>query len=241
MNAEFDNPLNAYQPPAPGADESQQKQPGAGRVKAICIVAIVLGCLGVFSALGGMVGLLFGQQIQGAMSTPNQPGMPPEMVQAQRDMERDLYAIQNRFLPINAVLIALLVLVSAGLLIGGIQSLRRVTPGRKVLVAACSAAIVFELLRGIVQVVIQAQTISMTMQHTERMLDAGGGPPGMAEMAMTVARVAIIVGIVFGVLWMLAKLVFYGISVWYLRKPSVVAYLDGPASNPFSAQETSYE
>jgi hypothetical protein len=44
---------------------------------------------------------------------------------------------------------------------------------------------------------------------------------------MTAARVGVVVGILFGAAWVLAKLVFYGVSVWYLRKPAVSAYLDG--------------
>jgi hypothetical protein len=100
---------------------------------------------------------------------------------------------------------------------------------------------VFELLRAAVQAVIQAQTIPMTMQHTQRMMEAGNGPQGAAEVAMTVARVAIVVGIVFGLLWLLAKLIFYGISVWYLRKPHVVAYLDGPDAASFNALDASHE
>jgi hypothetical protein len=120
-------------------------------------------------------------------------------------------------------------LVSVGLLIGGVQCLRRIAPARKVLMAACSAAIVFELLRAGVQVLIQVQTIPATMQQTERMMQVGGGPQQAMELAMSVARVFLIVGIVIGVLWLLAKLAFFGISVWYLRQPVACAYLDGHA------------
>jgi hypothetical protein len=237
--------LDAYQPPTPTYDDAQQKPPGVGRIKAIAVIAIVLGCLGLFGSLAGIAGLLFGRQIQGAVSAPNQRGMPPEMVQVQTDMQNDLQAIQDRFMPINAVLVALTLVVSVvmpinavlvaltlvvsvGLLIGGVQCLRRVVPARKVLLAACSAAFLVELLGAAVQIMIQAQTIPMTVKHTERMMNVGSGPAEVAEVAMTVARVAIVIGIVFGALWLLAKLVFFGISVWYLRRPSVCAYLDGP-------------
>ena len=230
MTSEINNPLDAYQPPAPAQGDMQQKIPGSGRVKAIAIIAIVFGCLGVFSSLAGIAGLLFGQQIQGAMSATNRPGVTSEMVQVQRDMQRDLQAAQNRFMPINAVLIALTMVVAAGLLIGGVQCLRRVAPARKVLLTACGAAFVLELLRAVVQVVVQMQMMPITMKHTERMMEAGNGPQAVAEVAMTVARVAIVIGIVFGVIWLLAKLIFFGISVAYLRKPAVCVYLDGPAA-----------
>jgi hypothetical protein len=230
MASEIDNPLDAYQPPMPAHGETSQKKPGAGRVKAIAIISIVFGCLGVFSALGGIAGLVFGQRIQGAMAAPSQSGMPQEMVQAQKDMQADLMAVQDRFMPINAVVVALMAVVSVGLLIGGVQCLRRVVPARRVLLTACSAAIVFELLRAVVQVLIQIQTIPLTMRHTERMMSVGGGPAQAMEIAMTFARVFLVIGIVMGALWLLAKLIFFALSVWYLRQPVACSYLDGPAS-----------
>jgi hypothetical protein len=127
------------------------------------------------------------------------------------------------------VLLALIGIVSVGLLIGGVQSLRRVAPARQVLLGACSAAIVVELLRAVVQIVIQVQTIPLTMEHTERMMTVGGGPAQAMEFAMTVARVFLVVGIVMGALWLLAKLLFFGLSAWYLRQPVAVDYLDGPS------------
>ncbi len=230
MASETNDPLDVYQPPMPVQGETSPKTPGAGRVKAIAIISLVFGCLGVFSALGGIAGLLFGQQIQGAVTAPSQPGMPQEMVQAQKNMQADLMAVQDQFMPINAVVVALMAVVSVGLLIGGVQCLRRVVPARKVLLTACSAAIVFELLRAVVQVLIQIKTIPLTMEHTERMMSVGGGPAQAMEIAMTVARVFLVIGIVMGALWLVAKLVFFGLSVWYLRQPVACHYLDDPAS-----------
>ena len=227
MTSESSNPLDAYQPPKPIEGDAGPVVQKTGRIKAICIIAIVLGCLGLFSVLAGTVGLLFGKQIQSAMSPPNQPGVNQEMIRVQKEMQRDLQSIQDRFFGINAVLIVLLALVAFALLVGGIQCLRRVPPARKILLAACSAALVYELLRTIRDVIMQAQTIPMTLEHTERMMSVGGGPPGVADFAMTAARVGVVVGILFGAAWVLAKLVFFSISVWYLRKPAICAYLDG--------------
>jgi hypothetical protein len=227
MTSESSNPLDAYQPPKPVESEAGPVMRKTGRIKAICIIAIVLGCLGLFSALAGTVGLMFGKQIQSAVSPPNQPGVNQEMIRVQEEMQKDLQSVQDRFLAINAILVVLLALVAFGLLVGGIQSLRRVPPARKILLGACSAALVYELIRTARDIAIQAQTIPMTLEHTERMMSAGNGPPGVADFAMTAARVGVVVGILFGAAWVLAKLVFFSISVWYLRKPAVCAYLDG--------------
>ena len=40
------------------------------------------------------------------------------------------------------------------------------------------------------------------------------------------ARVGIVVGVLMLIGWILAKVVFYGFAVWYLRKPAVRQYLD---------------
>jgi hypothetical protein len=236
MNTESNDPLNAYQPPPESLEnDAPPVTQKTGRIKAICIIAIVMGCLGLLSVLGGTAGLLFGKQIQSAVSPTNQPGVSQEMVRVQKDMEKALQSVQDRFFAVNVALIVMLAFVAFALLIGGVQSLRRVPPARKILVTACSAALVYELVKIARDVAIQAQTIPMTLQHTERMISAGNGPPGAVDFAMTAARVGIVVGILFGAAWVLAKLVFYSISVWYLRKPAVSAYLDGhdvaPATN----------
>ena len=61
----------------------------------------------------------------------NQPGVPKRVQDLQRDMQRGIQAVQDQFLAVNAVLLAGHVIVAAGLLAGGIQSLRRGFPGRK--------------------------------------------------------------------------------------------------------------
>jgi hypothetical protein len=154
------------------------------------------------------------------------------MMRVQKDMENQLQSIQRRYFAINVILIVVLALVAFGLLIGGIQSLRRVSPARKILLAACSAALVYESIKTVRDVLIQAETIPMTLRHTDRMMSAGSGPPGAADIAMTAARVGVVVGILFGAAWLLAKLVFYSVAVWYLRKPAVGAYLDGHDAAP---------
>jgi hypothetical protein len=199
-------------------------------VKAICVIAVVLGALGFLSALGGIAGLAFSKQIQTAFSPSNPPGVPQRMVESQKQMQRDLQAIQDRFWPVNAVLVSAQLLLAVGLLFGGIQGLRRVPPARRILIGTCSAAIVFEVVRAVVQTILQVQTMSATMHHMQQMMQSSGdAPPGAMDLAMTISRGAMVVGILFALGIVLLKLVYYGLSVWYLRKPEVQTYLDGDA------------
>ena len=182
MTSESSNPLDAYQPPKPIEGEAGPVVQKTGRIKAICIIAIVLGGLGLFSAFAGTASLLFGKQIQSAMSPPNQPGVNQEMIE---EMQNDQQAVLDRFFGINVVLVVLLGLVAFALVVGGVQCLRRVPPARKILLAACSAALLYEVVRTIRDVIIQAQMIPMSLQHTERMMSASDGPPGVTDFAMT--------------------------------------------------------
>ena len=202
-------------------------KPPEGRIKAVCIGVVVLGGLGLASALMGAVGLWAGQQMQSAFSMPNQPGVPKKVQDLQRDMQREMQAVQNRFWTVNVVLLLGHVTVAAGLLAGGIQSLRRKPFGRKILIAACLAAIVFELIRGTVQAFIQVQVMSVMSRFFQAMMDVSMSQAAdAAEWVAWGARVGLVIGVVAMIVWILAKVVFYGVAVWYLRKPAVRQYLD---------------
>jgi hypothetical protein len=222
------SPFDAYQPPAMADEVPPTKDRSSGWLKAICIIAVVLGILGVLNALSSAAGLIFSQQIQSAFSPGLQPGIPQEMVDAQNQMQAELQAVQERFWAISAVLILVHVMIALALLVGGIQCLRRVPPGRRVLLAACGAAIPFEIVRAIVHAMIQLQSGAVTAKFMPRMMEAGDGsaPPQVAEFAMTVAKAGMVVGLVMGLFWVTLKIIFYVISVRHLRKAEVRSQLD---------------
>lgn len=223
------SPFDAYQPPPlpPDTVSAQGSAPSFGRVKAICIVAIVLGGAGVATALMGAVGLVVGRQMQAAFSGANQPGMSQELQDIQRKTQQEIQAVQERFLGVNAVLLGAHAIIAGMLVTGGIQGLRRVRPGRKILLAACLAAIVFELVRGVVQTVIQVQVLSVTTQFFEQMMGASMEQAAdLAEWLVWFSRLAMVAGLLLAIGWILVKLVFYSVAVWYLRKPAVCQYLD---------------
>jgi hypothetical protein len=222
-------PFDAYQPPPLAAEVAPAQSSPArfGRVKAICIVAIVLGGAGVATALMGAVGLVVGRQMQAAFSNVNQPGMSQELQDIQRKTQLEIQAVQERFLAVNAVLLGAHAIVAGMLLAGGVQGLRRVRPGRQILVKACLAAIVFELVRAVVQTLIQIQVLSVTMQFFEQMMGASMEQAAeLAEWLVWFSRAAMMAGLLLAIGWILVKLVFYSTAVWYLRKPAVCQYLD---------------
>jgi len=175
------------------------------------------------------VGLVVGKQLQAAFSGPAQPGLNPELQEAQQRVQQEIQAVQDRFWVPNFVLAGAHMVVATLLLTGGIQALRRVRPGRRLLVTACLSAIVFELVRGAVQTVIQVQVLSVTMQFFGQMIEASMEQAAeMAEWLAWFSRLAMLAGLLLAIGWVLAKLVFYSVAVWYLQKPVVGQYLDNP-------------
>lgn len=222
------SPFDAYQPPVMAAEVAPVKDRSFGWLKAVCIISIVLGSLGVLNAMFSAVGLVFGQQIQGAFTPGFQPGVPQEAIDAQQQMQAELQAVQDRFWATSAALILAHVMIALGLLVGGIQCLRRIPPGRRVLLVACSVAIPFEILRAIVQALVQFQAGAVTTRYLPKIMEASGGnaPPQMAEFTMTFAKAGMVVGLVMGLFWVTLKLVFYIAAVRHLRKPEARAHLD---------------
>jgi len=227
------SPFDAYQPPLaiedqPSAGTEATVKPG--RIKALCIVLIILGGLGLANALMSAVGLLVGQQIQGAFGLGNQPGVPQRIQDLQRDLQRGLQDVQDRFLVANSIFVASHAVLAGALLTGAIQSLRRRAPGRKILIAACLSAIAFELIRGTVQAFIQVQVMSITTHFFQEMMEISMDEAAeAAEWVAWGARAGMVIGVLFAAGWILAKVVFYGFAVWYLRKPSVCEHLDTDA------------
>ncbi len=155
--------------------------------------------------------------------------MNQQLQDAQRQVQQQIQAVQDRFWIPNLVLTGAHLIVATLLLTGGIQALRRVRPGRKILIVACLSAIVFELVRGSVQTVIQVQVLSVMMNFFEQMMEASlEQAADFAEWLAWFSRLAMMAGLLLAIGWILVKLVFYSVAVWYLRKPAVCQYLDSP-------------
>ena len=212
----------AYQPPPVTAEVVPARGGPLGKLKTIAVIAIVLGAMGLFTALLSTAGLLLGSKLQMAFSPANQPGMTPQLRNAQCAMQNDMQALQDRFQPFNLVLVVLHAILAFFLLAGGIQSLRLVPAGRKLFLAACSIALVFELIRAAVQSLLQVQMGSLMAVHMQKMMEAQTSTPaGFGDMMSSFARIGIFIGLAIGLIWVVAKLVYFVIAIRLLRKPEV--------------------
>ena len=146
MSAATPNPFAAYQPPPSAGPAAAPQSTVAGRVKLVSVIAIVLGSLGLATTLMGAVGQFVGTRMQSAFTSFQQPGLPPEMRDAQQAMQAEMQGIQIRFRPASIAVLIGHFAVSAALLWGGIQCLRLKLRGRPLLLVTCLATSVFEVM-----------------------------------------------------------------------------------------------
>lgn len=230
MSEPLPSVYDAYRPPPLNAGAPPPAGRPLGFLKALAIIAIVLGAMGLMSSLTGMVALAFSGQLQSVFSPVGQPGVPQSLQDAQLAMQKDLQALQDRFLALNLTLAIGNLCIASLLLTGGILTLRLVPRGRQIFLVGCWIAIVFDLFRAAAQSIVQMQTMTLTTQHMVRMMEAAGGrtPPEAVNFALTISKVGMVIGVVIGLVWVVAKLVFYGTSIWQLRKPAVQSLFQTP-------------
>ena len=107
--------------------------------------------------------------------------------------------------------------------------------GCSLLVGAFVVAVIFEIVRTIVGVVIQLDTAAAMSEMMVHMAEArpshnGSGGPPTAETIAMLAKVGAFIGIAFSVVFGLAKIVFYIVGFRYLRRPNIRALFPIPPS-----------
>jgi len=215
-------PPDPFKPPAAAA--TLPRRPTG--LTAVCVIAIILGGLGLAGSLMGVVGLTVGSSMQKAFTLPPQPGMDTQVIDAQLAMQREIQAVADRYWGYNLAFVLACLFVAGGLLAGGIIALGIKPAGRALLIGAFAVAVVFEVLRAVFQVFMQVEMVAVMSDSISRIMEAASpaGAPG-AEQAATIAAVAtqvgMFVGIAFVCVYVLAKLIFYAVGIHYLRRPSV--------------------
>lgn len=191
-------------------------------LKAVCIIAIVLGGLGMLFSCFGAVGLVAGQSMQSAFNMPAPEGVDPEMARAQEDMQTQTAAIARQYLPFSIVSVVLRLFAAIALLLGGILTLKVSAMGRLILLAGCGLAILYELVKSVLGVLVQLQTIPIMQKFMEQGLPQGG-PADLPPVFSKAMLAVMLVGVGVGLFAALVKIVFYIFSVTYLQRTHIVA------------------
>jgi hypothetical protein len=210
-----------------------------GGLTAVCIIAIVLGCLGMLTGAASLVTNLAANQVQQFQAAWGAAGATNEAVKVQSEMNAKTAAIMNRFRLVN-VLLSLSQLVLCGVLIaGGSRALRLDERGRKLLWVACGLAILFELTRAVPTVLMQLENMALMEDYFPRLMKASI-PKSQADQvgafAEMMARFSLIMGWVVLLGWMFLKLAFFGSAFHYLSRPKTRSlYRSKPAKAPKAA------
>ena len=99
-------------------------------LKAVCIIAIVLGSLGILFSCIGAGNLVIGQSLQAAFNMPAPAGVEPDELRVQQELQIQLAAVDREYLPFLIASTVLHMLAGLALLLGGIFALKRSATGR---------------------------------------------------------------------------------------------------------------
>jgi hypothetical protein len=212
-------------------------------LKVVCIVSIVLGSLGLLMSTMGLVGQLSLERTRDATlrwMEALQKNAPQPMIELQKEMQNEMVAVQQEWMPLNLALLGVNVVVAGALLAGGIQALRMKPAGRKLLLAALIAAAVFEVVRLPPTAFMQWQMSKLMSPFMQRVMEAST-PPGKAlppaqrqffdKLGRSVMVTSILVGIITTLSMAVVKIAFYVAGIWLLRRPHIRAmYFPEPAA-----------
>jgi hypothetical protein len=216
------------------------KRPGG--LTAICVIAIILGCLSTCGTLYGYAGAAFTPMMQSWQQQQMNAGgfgASPQFDEMQR-AQQEMTAEMQRFTLPGLALSTLGALIGLALLIGASLALSGKPVARGLLVMF-GVGIAFEVLHAAAGVWLQIQTQELVQRYMGRMMSMSqtpGSPPPPAEidtiMSATMGA-SMAIGICFAVGWALAKITYYGWSIAYLRKPEVRAHLSGDQASAGAA------
>ena len=221
-------------PSSPSASFGSYDVPRArrpGGLTAICVIGIVLGSLGVLGSLAGIAGLVAGPRLQEAMMPPAGPG-GNKSIEIQRTMQKKMQAVTDRYRWPNGAFALMNLGLATSMLAGAVMALKRGPKARALLITVFAVAIPFEILRTVVLAFMQWETSAVVSDMLPRMMAVPApvnGPQAQqaAAMASAVAKASVVAGIAFLVIFSVAKLSYYAIGWFYLRRPVVRHWFSG--------------
>lgn len=213
--------MDPYLPP-PALPPMTANKPLPAALKAICIIAMVLGLLGTILSCMGVVGLAVNQSFAGGFGFPAGGGGDAATQAAQKELQDGMTEITRQYLPYSYVVVILHLAAGLLLTIGGLLGLKSSPAGRSTLLAGFFAAIVYEIGQTILNLIIQTKTLPLVQKSMDQMLQRPGQPnlpQGVGQLMVVVMFV--ILGIT--LITVLVKVAFYAYSIYYLNRKDIVA------------------
>jgi hypothetical protein len=238
-SSSFDAYRSPVLPEVPYAPPSRGGRPGM--LTTLCVLAIVLGSLGLMNSLVGAAGVVGGKMIQSIFQPQAGAGIPDDMQKAQKEFQDSMNAVQDKYFWATIPALGFRFVAALLLLIGGIKSLSLQESGRKTLLIACAVAVVFEILHAILQSVINLDMMTAVNSYVEKLSDAmpsGGKEADQVRGVMgTVVRASIIGGLVLAYFIALLKIGLYVFGLIYLQRERIRALFQtsDPTAKPANA------
>lgn len=219
------SPVNPYSSPQAHGESHGVVAPArlAGGVTAVCVVAIILGGMGVLGSSAGLVSMLAGERMQSMLQGMQGPGIPPEANEVQQRMNESMMALLRRWVPVFLPLYLVNLGVSLLLIVGAIGVLRRTTGGFKLFTWSLWAALAYLVLYTPFNLIYTLENARIAQQFMPEMMRAAGPqgaapPAGAEQLIQTTMTVAMIFSVARIVIWNLAQGIFYLFSVFYLKR-----------------------
>lgn len=201
--------------------------PGSSRgrptgLTVLCVLCMVLGALGLMNSLLGTVGAVAGPYLQ-RMFQPKGP--LNEMQKIQQRFQDEANDVQNKYYTPSTLALVFRFIAALLLLIGGVRTLSLCDRGRKMLLAACAIALIFELGHSVLYSIINIEMRTAFNSLVEGMVSPGDGkmPPGAAKFAAATMRIMYIAQFVLMLALVLAKGGLYIFGYVYLQKQQIKA------------------
>jgi len=208
------------QAPVAFSADPAARRPGV--LTAVCVIAILVGLLGVLSGISKLFNALFGARMQQMFAGFG--AVNAEMREAQERMYATLTAAMEPFLIPNLILAVAQLLLCGVLVYGAAKTLKLQEQGRRILATTAALLLLFEVGQGVVQGLMQMRMMPVMERHMSDVMQATpGAAPGAGKLGQALGRVSIVAGLVFQIAWMLIKLGYYGFTVRYLRRDRVRA------------------
>lgn len=198
----------------------------SGGVTVLCVLTLVLGALGGLAVLQTLASLAL-QSLGSSMPASAGPGVSPEMLEVQTQLEAATRAISRRFLPFIAVSTVLQLVLCTAFMFGGVQTLRLRPSGPTTLRRFFLAGLLIEPLRTLLGCWMIYVNFSTLQPFMGRMMAASSKgqpmPPGISQFMSQFMIVVGIATIVASVIWFVAKCTFFLWAKNYLNRPEVQA------------------
>lgn len=185
----------------------------------ISVLSMVLGGAGIILSISGL-----GQWLAGTFGVKSISSYGNnEMLKLNQRMMSEL---ADAMAPWQIIVIPILiaVLVSSALLVAaGIQALKVRRTGRKILLVLFWFLIPLDIVRSIINTIIGHKTSDIMVAHLARVASTGQHPGqiDVGSWISGISQVGMYAGLVFGVLWTVAKITFYVLGLKYLRRPDI--------------------